>query len=551
MFSKTMIRKLALCLTILCLLSTPAFAAVDQAGAATLKTLFEDLIAFQKASMNINGSGRLQSDGEVSVELSGTYYAITLPYMKVMLPDDTRFEIGIISINAVPEQKEGAWKMTVALPTPMVMFDKEGTPLTRIAIGQQRAAGLWSEKLQNFYKLDARYQNVTVSGAADSYTMSLPETNLRYDFDFDESGMLSGAGSLSALNTLMTFKADDSALKIGKSAVKFDIDRFNVEHLVNYREHIKTLAEHKSDITQSPERLEGFYNMLYDFVLTSSNGVKTTYLIEDFEITSPEKSESFSIKNINLGLNMAGFLEDAVDLTLRLGVEDVKPELAYDEKEDVIPHSIKLDWQLQDIPFKQIADISKNTAIASINQPNMAGIAALSLMVKIPALMAAAGTQLEIKDNYIAGPDFKITLDGLAKADISAVNSMSIDATALFEGLDILLGRLERLSETIDDDKDREDLQDAIAQLQAVRNLGTPDKSESENPAYRFRFEVLPDGKILLNGQDFFMVMKDFSGDGDGDGEDQDAKKDKVPTKGTQEVKPQPADTDDLEENPI
>ena len=175
---------------------------------------------------------------------------------------------------------------------------------------------------------------------------------------------------------------------------------------------------------------------------------------------------------------------------------------------DIVPDSIKINWTLKDLPIKQLADIDKNTAMASLSQPEMGSLAALSLLVKIPAILAQSGTVLKITDNYIAGPDFKITFDGLAKSDLSAVNSLSVDANMRFEGLEILLARMNTLKNNPDFKEEQKQIEDAIKRLETAKSIGRIEDETAENPVYLYKFEVRPDGKILLNGENATQALK-------------------------------------------
>ena len=61
-------------------------AALDQAGAAKLKTLVESFITEQKKLAEIDGKTKIEFQGETTVEEAGEYYAVTLPYIKVIRP---------------------------------------------------------------------------------------------------------------------------------------------------------------------------------------------------------------------------------------------------------------------------------------------------------------------------------------------------------------------------------------------------------------------------------------------------------------------------------
>ena len=162
------------------LFSTPAQAyEINDAGAKQLETLVSTLIDRQKATIGLSG-GALETDGNITVEQADSYYAITLPPMVFRNAQGMQSKIGLIAINAIPTNNPDNWKMSIAIPTPILYSDKENNPVMRIDIGHQRMGGLWNGKLKNFSKLAARYSDLTFSNYKSKETLSVGQISVAY-----------------------------------------------------------------------------------------------------------------------------------------------------------------------------------------------------------------------------------------------------------------------------------------------------------------------------------------------------------------------------------
>ena len=166
---------------------------VDRDGAYRLQKIFEDLIENQKGVLVPNLGITLLYDGRVNVGLEQQYYAVTLPHIKALYPDGRVFELGMISVNAVPGKVQGRWTMTIALPMPMVMLDKKNQIVLRIDTAEQSAIGIWDERLGGFLKFQGNYKGVHIDGVTRDFTAQIPTVTAQYDFS--EGALKIDAGS--------------------------------------------------------------------------------------------------------------------------------------------------------------------------------------------------------------------------------------------------------------------------------------------------------------------------------------------------------------------
>ncbi len=166
----------ALVLAFLLAFAPSAFAQPTDARVQVLKSQLEGFIENQKA-MAAKNNCRLDTKGNVTVEQANGYYAFTLPDITYTDAKGVRSELGMIAINAVPEGAND-WKITLALPTPISSFNKQGGEEVRTDIGSQNASGVWNEKLGHFTSINATLGNIHVNHLIDQSTITIGELKL-------------------------------------------------------------------------------------------------------------------------------------------------------------------------------------------------------------------------------------------------------------------------------------------------------------------------------------------------------------------------------------
>ena len=492
----------------LAMLAWPAHAAdINKEGAARVKTLVESFIAEQKKLTEIDGVTKIEYQGEVLVEEAGEFYAVTLPYTKLINASSEQVDIGMVSINVSPADEPGQWKMRVAVPTPIVITDKTGAEIMRVTVGGQRAAGIWDEKLQSFVKLDALYKDVAFTGPDGS--VKIPETKIVYDFVKEAAGKWSGPGSLTLKNIDATGVKDSSAFKAAAVNIDFAIDQYDSAAIKTYREKLAGLAETLArDATQngkvSTAHTTAIANMMMDFFSGAGNGVKIRYDVTDLKISKLDPAtntpRSLTLPKAFAGLDLNGFTTGKVRLALQAGHDGliVTPEPA---QKGLTPTESNIDILIENIPVKEIVGLGKNTMDATLQQPEMQKLAGISFLFKLPALLSQAGTHMAVTKTHIGNADIDMKLEGRARADISAVNSATVDAKATIRGLDLLIARLKE-QQKAGTAVDQQKLGMTITQLEQIKQKAKVQKTADGQELHVIEFTMNPQGQILLNGND-------------------------------------------------
>lgn len=153
--------------------AVPAHAgtASTDARAQVLKGQLEGFLETQKKIATRHGC-KLETGGDITVEKAGSYYALTLPHITYTDAVGIRSEIGMIAVNAIPEGNDN-WKVSIAMPTPINSFNKQGTAQFKTDIGTQNANGVWNERLGHFTSLNATYGNLRFHDVMDNDTLTI------------------------------------------------------------------------------------------------------------------------------------------------------------------------------------------------------------------------------------------------------------------------------------------------------------------------------------------------------------------------------------------
>lgn len=479
----------------------------DEAGAQKLKSIFENQIRYQKVFTGLGEKATLEFDGNITVEPSGDFYAVTLPYIKIIYPNGNHLDLGMISINASAHDVPGQWKMSAAIPTPLVMFDSTDRQVMRLSLGGQRFAGIWDEGLEYFAKLDASYKDVAIESATPLFNHTISEVQARYDFAKDETGKWSGPGFVALINTTINFNNGVTTGSIGEIKARFDLDRYDPAALTDYREKLLAMAESQqtdANVSVSGNHVTALYNMVLDAITNTGNGFTSEYSIKDVDITHP--GGVIKMGNGYLGLDLSGFSTDQVKLASRFGYNKFSITPPPPGYEDLQPENMNLDVTIENLPFKQLAELGRNTLQAGLAGPEASQLAGLSLMIKLPAIMAQAGTFMTFNNNYVGNDLYKVDLNGTVRSDISAVNSFTANTRATFVGLDKVLAKAQ-VQGANPNNKDAKSFRELSRTLEMLKGVAKTETNADQQFVHVFEFTVNPQGQMLLNGQDFMTLI--------------------------------------------
>lgn len=508
-------------ITLFCLFFavSPAQAAIDEQGAAKLKSMFEGVLEGSKADLD-KGKAGLKMDGDIMVEPSGSYYAVTLPYLTSVTPDGSRTEIGIIAINAIPADAPGQWKMTLAVPSPIVHYGPKGEELVSIKIGRQHFSGIWHEKLDNFVNLKAGYQDVAIRARMDKgFDAVVPDMTVVSDLADSGNGLLSGPTNFS-LTGMHVKLLDGGEARIGKVEAVTDIFGYSIDRAAAYRESLRALGEsyEAGEASASAPHAKALYKLVTDFVSGAWDGFKMDTKVTDVDMTRPPIPGSpegkFKLAQGAFGIGMRGFRDNSVTLHVNFGYGGLSLTPPPADFDKTAPTRATVNISVTGVPFAEIANAGQASLESAAQAPALARMAAIQALMTMPQILSQAGTQIVLKDTMAANDHYGILANGTVTADIRAVNGATGKGRIEMEGLETLADLMnEKLQDAKLSPEEKEKLQKTVSMLAVMQMIGKQGKNAEGKPVRTYDFEMNAQGQTLLNGADINALLpKDGEG---------------------------------------
>ncbi len=453
-----------LLLALIFTITAPAYAQeVTAEKAAIIQAKIQKQLDEVKTQYNSDepAARTLTYNGNVKVEPSGDYYAITSPPISVTFKDkNRRIEIGMISTNAKPTDKAGEYKTTTALPDPvMISYDETNKEVMRITIGSQKTMGTWNEDKYTFEQAIGQYSDIKASFDQGAGMFNI--ANLAFKEDNTENANGSSDGVFKAIAKDINF--------LSKQTAKQNESKITLESMM--------IESSVKDLDLSNSHLDTFSDLDNASVTLSYKGLKST------QTASAEKPNGgtttmdsgqihFSFdtaenKNVNaaLGLNFNNIQSDGIDK----------------KSNNLAPENISIQLKQNNLPIAAFEEI-----FAGQSPENLKSMAPM-LLLKVPAILSQAGSFLEIEKIAINNSDYDVALNAIARADIMAAFSATAKGSLKVKGMDTLIAAEQS---------------QGGGMMTKIKPLG-----RTEGNTDIFDFEVTKEGKVLVNGQDAMPVI--------------------------------------------
>ena len=490
-----------------------ARAATNKDSAQHLKTIFENLLQEEKASVD-DETTKLKLDGAVMVEPADGYYAVTLPHISVLFTDGGHLDIGIIALNVMPTDDPLQWKMTLALPSPITFHGKESKDTLSMTVGKQFFAGVWHEKFENFTKLKSRYTNVNIQSQDRTFSILIPDITADYDLAENANHLWTGPMQI-VLSGLQVSMPDGGKAHIGKVTGISTLFDYSVETATAYNDSLRALDESykAGEDSVSAQHVTGMYNMVAGFISKVWDGFTMKVEANDILLTRPpipgSPAGELKLSNAGFAFDMLGFRKDSV--TLRLGMNyaglSLKPLSA--DFDATTPTHMNIDISINKLPFGEITALGK-TSLESVAQlpPEMAKLAGLQALFSLPQLFTKAGTTLDVKDTIMEGRDYRFSMNGSLSPDMSALKGAVGKGRLEVMGLEKITALLnEQLKKPDISEESKSKLQSTLSTLSILQLAGQQGKDALGNAVRLYDFELNKQGQILLNGTDMTLLM--------------------------------------------
>lgn len=527
---KKIIRQSALSVSCLAILTfaPPSFAAIDAAGAESLKTMYKNI----ESGVNIYFTGReeLKSVGDLSVTPKDYYYEVVTPYYYLQLDTHSVLDIGKIAINVIPDENGEDYKISYSLP-PTMTFKSDGKALGTLTIGAQKTNVIWNDKLKFATFYDQSFE----------------------DFIFkikDET-----VGSLKKLTGTQTIKMDDLAKKMNsetrfsfqdfaagtEQSVLFKIAQADVSSIGKGLDTAK-IVDLKAKVQEFKssgklEKISGksadlqtvkeYFEMLggvFDGDFGEAQGditLKNIVIKEKSAKVSdatgaaqsaPDNESSVEISELTLGGGISSQAHNKNKLEMRVTLGPVKIDGVDPTREDVpkelygfLPQKFTFNVGLENFPYSDFLKIipeqmlqQTQTADGARGVPAGLSIAdEEKLNAAFKALLVSSGAKIT-NQLVIENDMYKVDGKGLSQF-ISGPIPIKTDQDFTVTGLDKVLAEMNKLAATYPQ------VQQALGGITMMQMMGQADPA---NPDVR-RYHLVTDeaGKASLNGTDLNNLM--------------------------------------------
>ena len=493
----------------------PAQAKINPADGQRLKTIFTQMIERYSNEAKMQG-GQLVLEGDVMVEPSDTYFAITLPHITAVGADQSKINLGMISINALPGDKKEEWKMTVAMPTPITLFDLDGKQSGTIKIGSQNAAGVFHETFKNFVRLNAQYKNITYTDTANKTKITIPDVSMIYDLKEGADNLWSGPMSAKATGILATFGQAGADAKIREVNVQSSIKGYSITEALAYQEKLQALLESlgTDNPSISGQHAQGVYNTFFDFMTKVWDGFSSSITLSGIEVITPptpagKSSSTVKIDRIGMGLEGDGFRKNSVTMRQTLNMSGLSMTPPPTGMKKAAPDNINIDLTLTQLPFKELVELGQKTLSQSTTTADGKGLVAMNGLASMQQLLTNAGTTLAIKETGAGNAaEYSILLNGTATANIKAIFGATSKARLEVFGIDKLIAYAQQAAAdpTLPADA-KTKAQGFLQTLTMLQMIGQQSQNARGQPIRSYDVELTADGKTLLNGADLMSVM--------------------------------------------
>lgn len=497
--------RLFACFSLCFFIISPSYAAAPNAeDALRLKQSLQKLLDMEKKLESTMSLGNLDIiyNGELMVTPMDDYYAVETPDISIKGKDkddkEKTVHFGKIAINAIPSDKPGEWKMMASLPSTMNLADGA----LEVSLGKQLVAGLYNEKLGYFPKLNVQISDLGFKSKGEDTGLTIGQFKIVSNLEQDEQGALSGPGTVTATDIKFKSPKDKRDFSVGELSINMSFDKLQyptidemLTKLDKYQGEIDALKTSNTDPAEvAKAQTQKLTEMISDLYLYDMNGISASYAVKDVHLDNPDKDPTaVNLDSGHFGIDLAGMQSDDASFGLKIGFANLKVDAKNNDKAEakLVPGDMDISIKATKIPAVAIKTLASNSLKGVAANPDMAQIAIMGAVMKLPMMLSQSGTTVEIEKSFLKGGAYNAILQGNVTADMQAVTNVTAKIQGFLEGLD---GLIELAGDT-------DAPENAITNLTKLKEIGKQATSPNGNPAYSYEFVIAPDGTMTINGK--------------------------------------------------
>ncbi len=491
-------------LCLICLHPAASAQELDSKGLTLKKQIAETLERHQK---RLQQKGQtLNVEGKITVEKAGSYYAVTLPHLSLLDSDKNKIEIGMIALNAVPGDQD-SWKISIALPTPILWLDKENTPQRKLSFGTQNFSGTWSPVLENFSSVEARYTDIQIDEVKRGEKTHIKQMSLNSQLQANSENLWSGPLNIK-LAGVKTIKSENTPVfESDALSLSLTLSDFSPASYKTARETIDAYNEHSKPedmmLMSAGERL-ALFNLITDLVKSSGNGLTVRTDIQNLRMNID--GVETALKSGQIGLSLKGMQEDRLSVYMQNNLQGFQMKQGTEDVSGLTPQDTSMDISFENVPLEKLLELIR-ASLSETDNKTARQLAHIQTMLLLPQIFSQAGSAVTIKDTSFKNTLYDAKAAGSLKANDQAAFGMSGDFTLIFAGLDEMIKTMQDNKETVSV-KMQENADKMIQRLTLLSALGQETQTADGKAAREYKFELKENGEVLLNGTDFSVLMK-------------------------------------------
>ena len=458
---------------------------INDAGQKHLQTIFTELIERYQDRLE-NHDRILKTDGEIMVEQASDYYAVTLPSMTLTDERDITAKIGLIAINATPTEKADEWKMSVAIPTPILYSDKDGNEVMRVDIGTQEMGGIWNSTIKKFTKLSANYQNIKATHFQRQEILTLEKIEIASNLKEEKPQHWSGPTKLLATNLKIVKPDEEKILSAEEVGLSFDINNFPLLELTKN-------SVDKTDIETTA--FQQMFSKLGEKLLVQAK-------LKNLDVSAPSflniPFHGMSLELAETSFSFVGLQQKTIEQSFKLQYSGLKKKNAEEEKTSLLPHRFSAILNIGKLPLKETSNTLANIIPSGKKQSAAKQVAAMQAMISLPRILSTAGTVIAFESKSERDNVYSTALDGTIKANKESILGATGEAVFSIIGLDKAITLTEK----------HEKKKTILGRLKILKKICTAEGNKNT-----CHFKLNDQAKLTVNGQDMKALLDIINGD--------------------------------------
>jgi hypothetical protein len=499
--------------------STSSYA--NNTNQETITNIFQNMLTDQKEAAELSDTNITYEDS-LAVTDKGKYFQVSLPKMLISYPDGTNLKIGNIVVNVMPSTQTGHWKMSVALPKPILVLNEQMMPAVEINFTSQKFAGIWHEEFNNFIKLNAEYNEISIKDSIENHSISIPKLKIAFNLKQNDQEYWSGPLVIALKGTNLMLPEGAKA-EIGEIAMKVNVEDYSFNKMNEFKDKIQALLlseSHNQNENVSWNHILALYNLVFEFILDVWNGYTVEFAMKDFITTRPpiipgDKEGKIHIEHAGLGFGISGLRKSDVKLALSFKYNDFSVYPTPENFNSSTPSSMDLNLSLNNLPIKELIDLGHNSLKMIAESPQAIQLVGLNALMTAPEILTNASSMLKLNTVNFGNKTYSTEIDGQIIADVNATKAATGMINMSIKGLDPLIASINsdisttESQDSLDEEgtEKLEQLKQLLSTLTMLQLMGQKEPT-SEGNSHTFELNLDKAGVITLNGSDITPMLE-------------------------------------------